>query len=100
MALSKFGFIVTGAQLDPNQHRMTMSSPAFTMIAVGVSSPNQGIEVARTMVSDGVQLIELCGGFGPIWTAKIIEAIGNAIPVGAVAYGPESIDAMHALFAK
>ena len=100
MALAKFGFIVTGAQLDPQKHRMTMSSDAFTMIAVGVSSPGQGIEVAKAMVNDGVQLIELCGGFGPIWTAKIIEAIGNAIPVGAVAYGPESIDAMHALFAK
>jgi hypothetical protein len=54
--------------------------------------------VARTLVSEGVQLIELCGGFGPLWTAKVIEAIGPAVPVGAVGYGPESIDAMHALF--
>ena len=50
------------------------------------------------MVKDGIQLIELCGGFGPVWTGKIIEAIGNKIPVGSVGYGPESIDLMHKLF--
>ncbi len=40
----------------------------------------------------------LCGGFGPVWTARIIEAIEMKIPVGSVGYGPESIDAMYALF--
>ena len=66
---------------------------------VGVSRPEQALPVAKAMVADGVQLIELCGGFGPIWTARVIEAIAGAVPVGSVAYGPESIDQMHALFA-
>jgi hypothetical protein len=99
MALSKFGFIVTGAQLDPSQHRQVMQSPAFEMVSVGVSSPTQALAVAQAMVADGVQLIELCGGFGPKWTAQVLEAIGHKIPVGSVSYGPESLDAMHALFA-
>ena len=47
-----------------------------------------------------MQLIELCGGFGPIWTARVIEAIGGAVPVGSVGYGPESIAQMHELFAS
>jgi len=51
------------------------------------------------LVADGVQLIELCGGFGPIWTAKLIEAIDDAVPVGSVAYGPEAIDRIQAIFA-
>lgn len=51
------------------------------------------------MVSEGVQLIELCGGFSPVWAGKIIEAVEYAVPVGVVAYGPESIDAIHQLFA-
>ena len=97
MSLSKFGFIVTGAGLDPRQHRVEMKSPAFTMIAVGVARAEQGVEVARTLAAEGVQLIELCGGFGPVWTARVIEAVAP-IPVGAVGYGPEAIDAMHALF--
>ncbi len=98
MALTRFGFIVTGSKLSPSQNRMEMKSPTFTMIAVGVEKAEQGIEVARSMVKEGVQLIELCGGFGPLWTAKIIEAIDRQIPVGSVGYGPESIDQMYELF--
>ena len=100
MALHKFGFIVTGSALDPSVHRVTMRSAAFEMIAVGVASPAEGVEVATALVAEGVQLIELCGGFGPTWTARILEAIEHRIPVGSVAYGPESIDAMHHLFAQ
>jgi hypothetical protein len=98
MALTKFGFIVTGGELDPAKHRVTMESPSFTMVAVGVSRAEQGVAVARELVADGVQLIELCGGFGPVWTARVIEAIQGAVPVGSVGYGPEAIDQMHALF--
>jgi hypothetical protein len=100
VALTKFGFIVTGAGLDLRRHTLTMRSDAFTMIAVGVEHPDQGPEVAERLVGEGIELLELCGGFGPIWTAKIIEAIDGRVPVGSVGYGPESIDAMYALFKK
>jgi hypothetical protein len=99
MALRRFGFIVTGAGLDPAQHRVVMSSGAFEMIAVGVTRAEQGVAVARALVDEGIELLELCGGFGPTWTARILEAIDHRVPVGSVAYGPESIDAMHELFA-
>jgi predicted polyphosphate/ATP-dependent NAD kinase len=98
MALTKFGFIVTGKGFASHRHRITMQSEAFTMIAIGVSHPEEGVAAARELRDEGVQLIELCGGFGPLWTAKTIEAIGHQIPIGSVGYGPESIDAMHALF--
>ncbi len=94
MALTSFGFIVTGD--DFVQHQGTNR---FRMKVVGVKTPEQGIDVAKIMVQEGVQLIELCGGFGPVWAGKIIEAIDYAVPVGVVGYGPESIDSMHALFA-
>jgi hypothetical protein len=74
-------------------------TPEFSMKVVGVRQPQDGIAAAREMVSEGIQLIELCGGFSPVWAGKIIEAIDYAVPVGVVAYGPESIDAMHRLFA-
>lgn len=100
MALTRFGFIVTGAGLDPAIHRMTMSSQAFTMTVIGVPNAAAGIAAAMDLKESGHELIELCGGFGPVWTGKIIEAVGPNIPVGSVSYGPESIDAMHALFAS
>jgi 2-keto-3-deoxy-6-phosphogluconate aldolase len=99
MALTRFGFIVTGNGYDPAEHATTLESPRIVTTIVGVSRPEQALEVALAMVADGVQLIELCGGFGPIWTARVIAAIDGAVPVGAVTYGPESIDQMHALFA-
>lgn len=44
------------------------------------------------------QLIELCGGFGPVWTDQILETTGHKMPVGTVAYGPESVDGVHEIF--
>jgi Family of unknown function (DUF6506) len=99
MALGRFGFIVSGAGLDASHHRVELRSPRFTMIAVGVASPADGPRVARELVRDGVQLIELCGGFGPVGTAAVLAAVEGAVPVGSVAYGPESIAALQALFA-
>lgn len=93
MALERFGFIVTGDNFEQLQ-----GTDRFSMKVVGVTTPEQGIAVARQMVAEGIQLIELCGGFSPVWAGRIIEAIGYAVPVGVVAYGPESIDSMHALF--
>lgn len=95
MALTKLGFIVTGSDLA---QRMIMRSPTFEMIAVGVTSPSEGPDIARGLVDEGVQLIELCGGFGPLWTSKIIDAIGARVPVGSVSYGPEAIEGLHAIF--
>jgi Family of unknown function (DUF6506) len=95
MALERFGFIVTGDDFEQDQ-----GTEAFYMKVVGVSHPEKDIAVAQQMVRDGIQLIELCGGFSPVWAGRIIEAIEYAVPVGVVAYGPESIDQMHALFAK
>jgi hypothetical protein len=93
MGLSRFGFIVTGDDFTQEQ-----GTELFSMKVVGVKEASQGIDVAKQMVAEGVQLIELCGGFSPVWAGKIIEAIDYAVPVGVVAYGPESIDSMHELF--
>lgn len=94
MGLHRFGFIVTGGHFEQWQ-----GTDTFKMKVVGVAKPEQGIPVAKAMVAEGIQLIELCGGFSPVWAGKIIEAIDYKVPVGVVAYGPESIDSMHRLFA-
>lgn len=98
MGLTDFGFIVTGTGYDPFEHRVELGWGRMKTTIVGVSEPEQGLAVARQLVADGVQLIELCGGFGPLWTARVIEAIERRVPVGSVGYGPESIAQLHALF--
>ena len=99
MALTNFGFIVRGAGLDPARDVQVMKTSLFKMTTIGISRPDQGLEAAQRLVADGAQLIELCGAFGPVWTAKIIEAIDDAVPIGSVAYGPEAVDRVHAIFA-
>ncbi|WP_370323580.1 DUF6506 family protein [Amycolatopsis sp. WAC 04182] len=44
------------------------------------------------------QLIELCGAFGPVWTARVIDAVGSEVPVGSVMYGAEATKQLHDLF--
>ena len=73
-------------------------SDEFTSVMVRVTEPSQALSVAKQMVEEGIQLIELCGGFGPVWTAAVEEAIDGAVPVGSVGYGPEAISGMHRLF--
>lgn len=99
MALTEFGFIVTGSGFDPAKDISVMETPSFRMTTIGVATADQGPAAAQRLVADGVQLIELCGGFGPVWTARVIEAIDDAVPVGSVAYGPEAVDRVHAIFA-
>ncbi|MFD5393410.1 DUF6506 family protein [Streptomyces sp. NPDC127097] len=67
-------------------------------VFVEVETPEEAIEVGRRLVDEGVQLIELCGGFGPVWAGRAIEAIDGAVPVGTVGYGPEAVDQVHAIF--
>jgi hypothetical protein len=98
MALDAFGFIFTGRGLDPAADRAVIARDGFRAIIVGVAEPSQAPVIAVELVRDGVQLIELCGGFGPVWTAKVIAAIDGRVPVGSVGYGPESVDGMAALF--
>lgn len=99
MALTRFGFIVTGHGLDPARDRSVLSASHFHMITIGVASAAQGPQAARELLAQGVQLIELCGGFGPVGTAAVLAAIDGAVPVGSVGYGPESIAGLARLFA-
>ena len=98
MALNKFGFIFTGEGLDPCSDRAVIEKGQFSAIIIGMSNPDGVEKIAQELVQDGVQLIELCGGFGPLWTSRVINAIKNRIPVGSVGYGPESINMMAELF--
>ena len=93
MALRHFGFIVVGDDFVQEQ-----GTDKFKMRVVGVSRPKQAIVVAKDMVADGIQAIELCGAFSPVIVGKIIEAIEFKVPVGTVSYGSESVAGLYKLF--
>ena len=98
MPLTDFAFIVFGPDYDPDTHTKTLQSDFLKTRLVGVDSLESAEKVAMELVSDGVQLIELCGWFGPKGAARIIDAVGDKVPVGFVTSGPDSIDLMYKLF--
>lgn len=98
MALTHWGFIYTAAGSSAEGTVTTQDTGSCRTVLVGIPSPEHVVDVAKRLVGDGVQLIELCGGFGPVWAGKVIDAIDGAVPVGTVAYGPEAVDQVHAIF--
>ncbi|MGK5556950.1 DUF6506 family protein [Actinomadura kijaniata] len=99
MALTHWGFIYVADGCDPARDITVNDTGTCRTVLVGVSRPDQAPPVAARLAADGAQLIELCGAFGPVWTARVIEHLDGRVPVGTVTYGPEATNALHALFA-
>lgn len=92
MALKYYAFIYLSPGFSPEKNTVSTETENCRFKAVGLdfSEKARVVDVAKQLVSEGVQLIELCGGFGPTWIVKINEAINHAVPVGGVYYGPEA----------
>ncbi|MBH5334465.1 hypothetical protein IHE55_06460 [Streptomyces pactum] len=83
---------------DPGRDSRTVVIGGCRVELVAVGTHDQAVPVARDLAARGVQLIELCGGFGAVWTARVIEAVEGRVPVGAVTYGAESLAGLRAVF--
>ncbi|WP_028921588.1 DUF6506 family protein [Pseudonocardia acaciae] len=94
--LHRWGFVYLSPGTDPT--RTVADSGDRVAVLVGVPTVEDAPAAARALVTEGAQLVELCGGFGPVHTARVIEAIDDAVPVGAVSYGPEATDRLHEIF--
>ena len=68
------------------------------LVSVGVPRVEDAPAIARRLVADGVELIELCGGFGGAGLAAVIAAVEGRVPVGAVFYSVEASAGLQRLF--
>lgn len=91
-----FIFIANGC--DPSKHAAIIDSPGLKTIVAGVDSVDAGCKVAKKIVEEGCQLIELCGGFGADGAKKVIEATGGSVPVGFIGYFPGDEEKVKLLF--
>lgn len=91
MPLHYWAFIYLSPNFNPkdNTNESSSTNCKFKSVGIDVFNKESVIEVAKQLVEEGVQAIEICGGFGPTWVTKISEAINYKIPVGGVMYGPE-----------
>lgn len=92
MKFNHFAYIFLGPELNPQEHRAIIKTDKLTFMTIGIDfhHKEQVIDAAKEAVAKGAQMIELCGGFGPLWVAKVTEALNGQVPVGSVAYGPEA----------
>jgi len=73
-------------EVDPQQHRATVLTPAVELAAVAVNNYTEAVEVCLAMADEGFVAFELCGGFGHIGAAKVAEALAGKAAVGVVRF--------------
>jgi hypothetical protein len=89
--VESWAFIYVRPAADPSIDRVEIERDGVRTILVGVPEQPAAVPAAVDLVDGGVQVIELCGILGPVWAARVIEATGGRVPVGAVSYGSESV---------
>ncbi|MBW1724028.1 MAG: hypothetical protein JRD87_03220 [Deltaproteobacteria bacterium] len=82
----KAAFIFLAPEADPQQHRATVVTPQVELTAVAARDYAEAEQVAQMLVSEGVEAIELCGGFGNKGTGRIAEAVAGKAAVGVVRF--------------
>ena len=96
----KGAFVFEAPETDPAVDRFVIERGGVRWTIVAVPEQAAVIQVARGLVDEGNQFIELCGGFEPEWVGKVIEATGGSVPVGAVGYsGGRTVTALSRIFA-
>lgn len=76
---------------DPAVDRIITKHGDHQTTIVAVPEPAVAVEVAIELVNEGVDLIEVCGSFSPLWHVKVVETVGSQVPVGSILYGFESL---------
>jgi Family of unknown function (DUF6506) len=85
MAL-KAAFIFVAPEGNPAEHRAWVKTPQVEVLSVGAKDYEAAAVVAADLLKEGIQAIELCGGFGSAGVAKIVDAVEGKIPVGVVRF--------------
>jgi 2-keto-3-deoxy-6-phosphogluconate aldolase len=76
---------------DPVVDRMVIEREGQRTTLVPVPDESAAAGVAVGLVDEGIELIELCGGFTVQDAARVIDAVDGRVPVGHVAFGLESV---------
>ncbi|MGF1752105.1 DUF6506 family protein [Vibrio makurazakiensis] len=87
--IKQYGFIVKADNYNFNSDSTALNTSSFSTQVVGVSNDEDAILVAKRMIENGIQLIELCGGFGLKSARYIISSLDTDVPIGYVTFSDE-----------
>jgi hypothetical protein len=94
--MTKWAFIYT---LDDSSLQRRIDRIG-SLVCVGIASVSEAPAAARELLAEGVQLIELCGGFGGAGLAAVVAAVDDRVPVGAVFFGVEASAGLARIFGE
>lgn len=96
-----WAFIFEAPETDPKTDRFVIDRGGMRNTIVAVPEQRDAVAVAQALVKEGVQFIELCGGFEANWVGEIMAATGGSVPVGHVGFsGGRSVARMVEIFAQ
>ena len=76
---------------DPAADRVVIDRGGQRTLLVPVPEASLAVDVARALVDEGIELIELCGGFSLTAAAAVVAALGGRVPVGHVTFAVDSV---------
>ena len=82
----KAAFIFLAPEVDPQKDRQTVVTPQVELTAVAAGSYEEAEVVAVELVNEGIEAIELCGGFGNRGAGRIADAVASKAAVGVVRF--------------
>lgn len=82
----KAGFIFIGPEIDTASARAQLDTPVIKLKVIGVKTYEEAVKAAVELADEGVQVIELCGGFGNEAVGMIAKAVRGKSSVGAVKF--------------
>lgn len=82
----KAAFIFIAPETDAKIHNAIIDSPVVQLHVVGVKKYQEAEQVAKRLVEQGIEAIELCAGFGVEGVAKIKAAVQGKAVVGVVRF--------------
>ena len=96
--LLHFAFLIMGSEFESARHRSYFESTGNLVTTIGVPSLEAACEEARELAAEGIELIEVCGAFGPEGAAAVAKAAGDKVAVGYVVHDPSQDEKFAALF--
>ena len=82
--LNKYAFLVKHKSYSSAGQSTFLGTDEFSTTIVGVSGLEEAVEVTNELMRQGIQLVELCGGFTESEKNHIKQIVKGRIPVGVV----------------
>lgn len=90
--LREYAFIVKHDSYSSINHKAELVSDVFKTKIIGVSSVKESVDVINVLIDEGIQLVELCGGFTEDEKRQIKNKIKEKLPIGLVRLDSLDVD--------